>query len=73
MPREIATKYQVVPLRRDGSTLSVAMVDPANLSVVDALRFVANCRVIQPFVSAQIQVRAAIDRLYGSSQDVELK
>ena len=73
VPREIATEYQVVPLRRDGSTLSVAMVDPANLSVVDALRFVTNCRIIQPFVSAQIQVRAAIDRFYGSSQDVELK
>ena len=73
VPRDIASRYQVMPLRRDGSTLSVAMVDPANLSVIDALRFVSSCRNIQPFVAAQIQVRAAIDRVYGSSQDVELK
>lgn len=73
IPRDIASKHQVMPLSRHGSTLSVAMVDPTNLSVVDALRFVANCRNIQPYVAAQVQVRSAIDRFYGSLQDVELK
>src|SRR5438876_4624601 len=68
VPRDIASRHQVMPLRRDGSTLSVAMVDPANLSVVVALRFVSNCRNIQPFLAAQLQVRAAIARFSCSSQ-----
>lgn len=73
IPRDFASKHQVMPLVRHGSTLSVAMVDPTNLSVVDALRFVSNCRNIQPYVATQVQVRSAIDRFYGSLQDVELK
>ena len=73
IPREIASKHQVMPLVRHGSTLSVAMVDPKNLSVVDALKFVTNCRNVQPYVAAETQVRGAIDKYYGSVQDVELK
>ena len=73
IPRDLASKHMVMPLVRHGSTLSVAMVDPRNLSVVDALKFVTNCHNVRPYVAAETQVRFAIDKHYGSVQEVELK
>src|SRR5437879_6001228 len=37
--RELAYKYQVVPLSREGSTLQVAMSDPNNVVILDELKF----------------------------------
>ena len=39
LARDVAYKYQVVPLSRVGSALSVAMADPNNVFVLDELKF----------------------------------
>lgn len=72
LSREIATKYQIVPLDRVGQTLSVAIGDPSNVAVLDELTFRTGFR-IQPVVAPESQIKSAIDRLYGTSHDLELK
>jgi type IV pilus assembly protein PilB len=72
LPREIAYKYQVIPLSREGTALQVAMSDPNNVVVLDDLKFITGM-TIEPMVAAESQLREAIDKFYGTSHDAELK
>jgi type IV pilus assembly protein PilB len=40
VPADLATKHLVLPLKRDGRTLTVAMADPTNLGVLEDLKFI---------------------------------
>src|SRR5688572_1095203 len=40
VPGDLATKHLVLPLKRDGRTLTVAMADPSNLGVIEDLKFI---------------------------------
>ena len=42
IPSEFAVKHQVLPLRRVGRTLTVAMSNPTDLGVVDDLKFLTS-------------------------------
>jgi len=72
VPREFALKHQVVPLRRDASTLQVATSDPNNVVILDELKFMTGC-TIEPLVAAESQIRVTVEKLYGTSTDAELK
>jgi len=39
VPEEMAERYELVPVTRDGGRLTVAMVDPLNLMALDDLRY----------------------------------
>ncbi len=62
---ETARRYQVVPIHRAGSTLTVAMCDPRNVAAVDDLAFLTGCRVAPVVVPAQA-LEAALVRYYGA-------
>jgi type IV pilus assembly protein PilB len=72
LPREIADKYQVVPLSREATTLQIAVSDPNNVVLLDELKFITGL-TIEPLVAAESQLREAIDRFYGTSHDAEVK
>src|SRR5690349_17614297 len=72
IPRDIALKYQVIPLSREGSTLQIAVSDPSNVIVLDELKFVTGLN-IEPLVAPESQLREAIERIYESAQELELK
>src|SRR5207302_4442935 len=40
IPAEVAVKHMVLPLKREGRTLTVAMADPTNVSVIEDLKFI---------------------------------
>ena len=40
IPPDVARKNLVLPLKRDGRTLTVAMADPSNLGVLEDLKFI---------------------------------
>ena len=64
----MAQMYRIVPTEFDGSTLTVAMCDPQNLSVQDELRtFLGhNIRVV---VATEPAVIAALERYYGENTE----
>lgn len=66
IPEDVAQKYQLVPVKRSGATLSVAMVDPTNIFAIDDLKFLTGYN-IQPFVVPETALKKTIDRLYDSS------
>ena len=72
LPRDVAVKYQVVPLSKVGSSLSIAMADPNNVVALDELKFLTSMN-IEPLVAPESQVREALDKVYGSNTDTELR
>jgi type IV pilus assembly protein PilB len=63
VPAQIARKYEVLPIKRAGNQLTLAMADPTNVFAVDDVGFMTNLQVV-PVVASQGAIRQAIDRLY---------
>jgi type IV pilus assembly protein PilB len=64
VPIELVKKHMVVPLKRVGSTLTVAMADPTNVFGLDDLKFRTNYS-IQPVIASESALLEAIERYYG--------
>ncbi len=69
VPANVAEEYEIVPcaLADEGKTLGIATSDPLNLMVLDAIRVIAQCRVV-PYIAGASQIRAAIARLYQGEE-----
>jgi type IV pilus assembly protein PilB len=67
VPDTIAKKYEVLPIKRQGSTLTLAMADPTNVFALDDVAFMTNLQVT-PVVASQAAIRKAIDRNYSEAQ-----
>ena len=72
IPMETATKYQVLPLSRVGSSLTLAMVDPTNVFAMDDIKFMTGFN-IEPVVASEAAIMEAIKKHYGSVEDQERK
>ena len=59
-----AREHMVIPLERDGKTVSVAMAQPANMYAVDELKFATGAEIIV-YASSPSAVRRALDEIYG--------
>ena len=66
IPSDLATKNLVLPLKRDGRTLTVAMADPTNLGVLDDLKFITRYDIF-PVIAGEYTLRNAIEKHYESS------
>jgi type IV pilus assembly protein PilB len=71
---EFIQKYQVVPVKRVGKTLQVALVDPSIDFVVEDIKFITGFNV-QPMVATETQFLRAIETFYhmGGTLDKILK
>src|SRR5919197_1522567 len=65
VPAPIARKYEVIPVRKMGNSLALAMADPTNVFALDDIAFMTNLQVL-PLVASQTAVRKALDRPYWS-------
>jgi len=72
IPMDTATKYQVLPLSRVGSSLTLAMVDPTNVFAMDDIKFMTGFN-IEPVVASEAAILEAIKKHYGSAEDQERK
>jgi len=66
IPSDIATKQVVLPLKREGRTLTVAMADPTNIGLIDDLKFITRYDLFPVLAGEQI-LRKLIERHYESS------
>lgn len=67
IPAELASKHTVLPLKRDGRQLTVAIADPTNLGVVDDLKFITRYDIV-PVLAGEYSMRAAIEKHYEGSE-----
>jgi len=71
IPADVAIKNLVLPLKRDGRTLTVAMADPTNLGVLDDLKFITRYDIF-PVIGGEFTLKSAIEKLYESSVDTSV-
>ncbi|KPK66068.1 MAG: type II secretion system protein GspE [Gemmatimonas sp. SG8_38_2] len=65
---EIAVRHLVLPLRRVGRTLTVAMANPTNLDAIDELRFSTGYD-IEPVVAGEYSLKKAVEKHYETVED----
>src|SRR5437868_5253138 len=67
VPTETARKYQIIPLSRSGSTQTIAMTDPTNVSAMDDIKFMTGYTV-EPVVASEVAITDAIEKYYPSGK-----
>src|SRR5579884_2669442 len=67
VPQETARRYQVLPLSRVGSSLTIAMADPTNVFAIDDVKFMTGFN-IEPVVASETAISDAIDKAYAAPE-----
>jgi type IV pilus assembly protein PilB len=70
IPQDTAIRYQIVPLSRVGSTLTIAMTDPTNVFAMDDIKFMTGFNV-EPVVASEAAITEAIAKFYGEAESEE--
>ncbi len=68
MPGSVARMYGAVPIRQDGNTVVVAVLDPFNPRLVEELSFVLG-KDVQLAVAPAKQIEDALNRYYGEESE----
>ena len=71
LPSELAQRHLVLPLKREGRTLTVAMADPTNVGLLEDLKFITRYDVF-PVLAGEFTLRTLIERHYDTG-DQQLK
>jgi hypothetical protein len=69
MARDMAERYRVIPLRKEGRELHVGLADPQNLERIDELGFAMGCP-LRPYVITEVTLNYALERYYGIRREV---
>jgi type IV pilus assembly protein PilB len=68
IPEDTARRYEVLPLSRVGSSLTIAMTDPTNVFAMDDIKFMTGFN-IEPVVASEAAIQEAFKKLYGAEGD----
>jgi type IV pilus assembly protein PilB len=64
VPSSVAKKHFIIPTNRVGTRLTLAMLDPSNIPVIDEVKFITGFRV-EPVVASETEIIDAIKKYYG--------
>jgi type IV pilus assembly protein PilB len=67
IPEDVAKRYQVMPVSRTGSTMVVAMADPANIYAIDDIKFLTGYNV-ESVVASEAAIKGAIENIYDAPE-----
>jgi type IV pilus assembly protein PilB len=70
VPYDLAKKHKLIPLGRDGDTLSVAMADTLNVVAVDAVEQISGL-MVDVVTAAEQDILEAIEHHYAQSGSIE--
>jgi type IV pilus assembly protein PilB len=68
---ELATKHVVMPLRRVGRTLTLAMANPIDVAAIDAIKFATRLE-IEPVVVGEYTLRSHLQRYYPEDERIDV-
>ncbi|OPX84909.1 MAG: Type II secretion system protein E [Pelotomaculum sp. PtaB.Bin104] len=64
IPEQLIRRHKVIPLKKEGKYLTVAMVDPMDVMAIDDLRLLTGCD-IEPVQAVEKDILAAIQKHFG--------
>jgi type IV pilus assembly protein PilB len=65
VPSDLATKHSILPLKREGRTLTVAVADPTNQEILDDLKFITRYDIF-PVLAGEGTLRSVLDKAYDA-------
>ncbi|HET8634093.1 MAG TPA: type IV-A pilus assembly ATPase PilB [Gemmatimonadales bacterium] len=65
IPPDVAQKHVVVPLKREGRTLTVALADPTDIGLLEDLKFITRYDLF-PVLAGEFTLRSLIEKHYGN-------
>src|SRR5205823_7397434 len=68
-PEPLAKRYQAVPIKLDGKSLTVAMADTLDYEAIRDLSFVSGCTV-KPVLATRSVIKEALEKVY-IKQEIE--
>ncbi len=68
VPSDIASKFSVIPVGRQGRILHLAMANPSNIYAVEDIKFLTGFEV-QPVVAPESRIREAIGTYYDNTTE----
>ncbi|MEQ9400860.1 MAG: type IV-A pilus assembly ATPase PilB [Longimicrobiales bacterium] len=71
IPSDVASKHLVLPLRRVGRMLTVAMTNPTDFSAIDDLKFITKLD-IEPVIVGEYTLRKHLENYYGANDDAQM-
>ncbi len=69
IPASTAKKHLLIPIKRTGPKLIIAMSDPSNIMVIDEIKFITGYNV-QPVVAIDMDLVEAIKKHYGGGGEI---
>lgn len=67
IPGSLAERYSVIPIKKQGKKITLAMVDPTNFYAIDDVR-IASGMEVEPVIAAEREILRAIEQSYGVSE-----
>ncbi|MFW6134883.1 MAG: GspE/PulE family protein, partial [Elusimicrobiota bacterium] len=65
VPENFARKRNLIPVKKNNNTLTVAIADPMNIFAIDDLRAITG-KNIEVILAVKDEIKKAIDKYYGS-------
>ncbi len=69
IPAQVARKYEILPIGREGANLKIAISDPSNIFALDDLKFLTGSN-IQLFLVSDHSLKEGLDKLYTISDTI---
>ena len=69
IPKDFAIKNLVLPLSKNLNSLTCAIFDPLDITLLDNLKKLANCE-INPVIATKSNILEAIEKFYGESSEL---
>jgi type IV pilus assembly protein PilB len=67
IPSDVAVKHHVLPLKREGRTLTVAMADPKDGATIDDLKFITRYDIF-PVIAGDYTLKNQIEKYYEQTE-----
>lgn len=69
IPADVASRFQIVPVRRDGRRLTIATTNPSDIFALDDIKFITGCE-ISALVASEVAIKKAIDKYYDNADSL---
>ncbi|MDI6703588.1 MAG: ATPase, T2SS/T4P/T4SS family [bacterium] len=70
VPEFIARRHLLIPISKEGNTITIAMADPVDILAIDDIKFLIGECDVNPVVASEREVTAAIEEFYGRSKAI---
>jgi len=70
VPEHLARQYKLIPVFKVENTLTIAMVDPTNVFIIDELQRATEC-MVEPVLADEMSIHRAHEQYYGTSGSLQ--